>query len=196
MGLKRFLPSWPLRNYCVVLPCGYTQVEGAHKNAHAPKIPRPLLKIKQIRRWGYHKYIYIYIFLKRKSDMNMWPLQLNRNLSNCEVARKNSFLGFNGIRNPWPLLSRSIALPSEKVSANKSRGLAKRRVPIHHILNFPWPAAKVNGYFSKRHSSYHVLNEVTTDLNPLSDWGGGGQTLNVNNFFNIKTNATKLSDFF
>ena len=30
--------------------------------------------------------------------MNMWPTQFNRNLSNCEVARKNVFRSFNGIR--------------------------------------------------------------------------------------------------
>ena len=30
--------------------------------------------------------------------MNMWPSQLNRNLSNCEVAQENVCLGFNGIR--------------------------------------------------------------------------------------------------
>ena len=34
----------------------------------------------------------------------------------------------------------------------------------------------------------------------LGGWGGGGEkvpalTLNVNNFFNIEANATKLSDF-
>ena len=29
--------------------------------------------------------------------MNMWPSQLNRNLSNCEVARRKVFQGFNGI---------------------------------------------------------------------------------------------------
>ena len=30
--------------------------------------------------------------------MNMWPSQLNRNLGNCEVARKKVFRGSNGIR--------------------------------------------------------------------------------------------------
>ena len=30
--------------------------------------------------------------------MNMWPSQLNRNLSNCEEAQKKVFRGFNGIR--------------------------------------------------------------------------------------------------
>ena len=32
------------------------------------------------------------------NEMSMWPSQLNRNLSNCEKARKKGFRGFNGIR--------------------------------------------------------------------------------------------------
>ena len=47
------------------------------------------------------------------NEMKMWPLQLNRNLSNCEVAESSSFLGLQRDSNLWPLQLRCSALPAE-----------------------------------------------------------------------------------
>ena len=50
---------------------------------------------------------------RNTNEMNMWPSQLNSNLSTCEVARKKEFSGLQWDLNPWPLPSRCSALPAE-----------------------------------------------------------------------------------
>ena len=47
----------------------------------------------------------------KTNEMNMSQSQLDRNLSNFEVARKKGFSGLQRDSNPWPLCSRCCALP-------------------------------------------------------------------------------------
>ena len=51
----------------------------------------------------HHKNVIQYSHLTNSECTEYVTIAVNRNLSNCEKARKKGFRGFNGLRTPWPL---------------------------------------------------------------------------------------------
>ena len=56
------------------------------------------------------EYLLMTFIPQRVTEMNMWPSQLNRNLSSCEVAPQKSLSRLQWDSNLWPLRSRTAVL--------------------------------------------------------------------------------------
>ena len=125
--------------------------------------------------------------------------QLNRNLSNCEVARKKEevFRGFNGI------LIRGLCVRAAELYQPSYDDLYTGGRPIYWVHQPEKGMKHRMKWWELRQYKWNEYVTIAVELQcnhiQTGRKGRGGvpaATLEVDNFFNVKANATKLGDFF